>query len=51
MASAGPALDEAEADQGGGEAVEGLKNVGAALLADREPAEAREPGQGALHMR
>jgi hypothetical protein len=51
MASAGPALDEAEADQAGGEVVEREQDVGAPLVADREPAEAREPGQGALHMR
>jgi hypothetical protein len=47
--SAGPPLDEPEADQGGGEAVEALEDVGPALVADGQPPEAGEPGQRALY--
>jgi hypothetical protein len=34
---AGPALDEPKADQGGGEAVEAVEDVGPPLVADDEP--------------
>jgi hypothetical protein len=40
---AGPPLDEPVADQGGGEAVEGAKDVEPALVPNREPPKAREP--------
>jgi Domain of unknown function (DUF4915) len=40
-ASAGPALDEAGADQGGGEQVERLGDVGPAPIADGEPGSGR----------
>src|SRR4051794_34917352 len=46
--SAGPPDDEVEADQGGGEAVERLEDVGPALVADGEPAEAGKPGERAF---
>ena len=44
-----PALGEPEADQGGGEAMEGLGDIGPTLVAEREAAHATEPGQRALH--
>jgi hypothetical protein len=44
----GPSLDEPEADQGGGEVVEGSEDVRPPLVTDREPAEAGEPGQRAF---
>lgn len=44
-----PSLDEPEADQAGGEQVEAEQDVEPALVADRQPAEAGEPGQRALH--
>ena len=47
--SAGPPLDEPEADQAGGEPVKRREDVSPPLVADREPAEAGEPGQRALH--
>lgn len=43
-----PSFDESGADEGGGEVVEGLADVGAAFVADGEAAEAGEPGQDAL---
>ena len=43
---AGPPPDEPEADQGRGEAVDGVEDVGPSLVADREPSEAGEPSQG-----
>jgi hypothetical protein len=43
----GPPPDEAEADQGGGERVEGLEDVGAALIVHGKPAMAAELGQRA----
>jgi hypothetical protein len=43
-----PTFDEAGADDGGGEMVEGLMDVGATLVADGEAAEAGEPGERAL---
>src|SRR5215213_7917054 len=46
--AAGPPLDELEADQGGGEQVEGLEDVGASLVAHGETAVAAEPGQRAF---
>src|SRR5918998_1169984 len=46
--SAAPPLDEPEADQAGGEQVEAEQDVEPALVPDREPAEAGEPGQRAL---
>lgn len=42
-------LDLVEADEGAAERGEGEVDVGAALVAHREAAEAGEPGQGALH--
>src|SRR4051794_39311831 len=44
-----PSLDEAGADDGGGKVVEGFADVGPALVAHGEAAEAGEPSQGALH--
>jgi hypothetical protein len=44
-----PPSREAEADQGGGEVVECLEDVDPPLVTDGEPAEAGEPGQGALY--
>jgi hypothetical protein len=46
---AGPPLGEPEADQGGGEQVEREQDVEPALVTDREPPEAGEPGQRALY--
>ena len=43
------ALDEAPGDESGGEMVEGLEDVETSLVADDQPAEAAEPGQGAFH--
>jgi hypothetical protein len=42
-------LDEAPADEGGGEMVESLEDVGASLVANGQPAETAEPSQRAFH--
>src|SRR3712207_3251355 len=42
--SARPPLDEAEADQGGGQRVERQQDVDAPLVSEREPPKAGEPG-------
>jgi hypothetical protein len=42
-------LDEVQADEAGGEVVEGKMDVGAAFVADGEAAVATEPGQRPLH--
>src|SRR4051812_4888182 len=43
-----PPLGEAEADQGGGETVEGFEDVGPALVAHGDPPEASEPSERTL---
>jgi hypothetical protein len=44
-----PSADEVQADEAGGEVVEGEMDVGAAFIADGEATVATEPGQRALH--
>lgn len=46
--SATVALNEAEGDEGGGDVVEGQTDIGAALVANDEAAEAGEPRECAL---
>jgi hypothetical protein len=41
-------LDEAPADEGGGEIVEGLEDVGASLVSDGQPPETTEPSERAF---
>src|SRR5947207_10967874 len=42
-------MKEIEADEGAAEVEEGLMNVAASLVAHRQPPEASQPGEGALH--
>jgi hypothetical protein len=42
-------LDEASADESGGEMVTGFEGAEASLVEKGEPAEAAEPSQGAFH--
>jgi hypothetical protein len=42
-------LYKVPADESGGEMVESFEDVGASLVADGQPAEAAEPGQGVLY--